>query len=115
LPTTQIALDTGSGDVFAAVANPVRRAMLDALRGGPLAVHDIAAGFDISRPAVSQHLRVLREAHLVFEERAGRERRYRLSAEPLQSVQTWVGEYQDFWPKRLRDLRDVLDAMDSQR
>ncbi len=62
-------------DIFAAIDSPVRRALLDALRDGPRPVHDLAAAFTMSRPAVSQHLRVLRAAALVVEERVGRERR----------------------------------------
>ncbi len=84
--------------------------MLDALSAGPLAVRDLARGFDISRPAVSQHLRLLRDADLVSEARAGRERRYELNATPLRGVQDWVGHYERFWRGRLRALRDVLDA-----
>lgn len=83
--------------------------MLDALRGGPMPVHDLADGFTISRPAVSQHLRVLRDADLVVEERAGRERRYQLNSAPLSEVQAWVDRYETFWRVRLRTLRDVLD------
>jgi DNA-binding transcriptional ArsR family regulator len=64
-------------DVFVAIANPVRRDLLDALRAGSLPVHELAGGFEISRPAVSQHLAVLLTARLVTEERVGRQRRYR--------------------------------------
>ena len=96
-------------DVFAAIASPARRALLDALAAGPLAVHDLAAGFSISRPAVSQHLRILKQAALVSEERAGRERRYRLNPAPLRDVQTWLNHYQRFWHDRLAALRDVLE------
>ncbi|MET0135120.1 MAG: metalloregulator ArsR/SmtB family transcription factor [Kibdelosporangium sp.] len=100
---------TVPGDVFAAIASPVRRALLDALRSGPLPVHQLADEFEISRPAVSQHLQVLRHADLVVEERAGRERRYRLRPQRLQEVTDWVGHYEQFWGKRLTALRDLLD------
>lgn len=96
-------------DVFAAIASPVRRALLDALRSGPLAVHELANDFAISRPAVSQHLQVLRNADLVVEERVGRERRYRLQPQPLREVTDWVGHYEQFWSNRLIALRDLLD------
>jgi DNA-binding transcriptional ArsR family regulator len=96
-------------DVFTAIASPVRRALLDALRTGPLAVHELAHDFAISRPAVSQHLQVLRNAELVVEERVGRERRYRLRPQPLREVTDWVSHYEQFWDTRLRALRDVLD------
>jgi DNA-binding transcriptional ArsR family regulator len=96
-------------DVFEAIASPVRRGLLDAMRDGPLAVHELSEGFAISRPAVSQHLRVLLNAHLVVEERAGRQRRYRLDPIPLREVQDWVGHYERFWQHRLAALRHVLD------
>ncbi|MFG1711050.1 ArsR/SmtB family transcription factor [Nonomuraea sp. M3C6] len=96
-------------DVFTAIANPVRRALLDALRPGPLAVHQLLDDFAISRPAVSQHLRVLRDADLVVEERVGRERHYRLRPERLRDVTNWLAHYEQFWTTRLTALRDLLD------
>jgi len=96
-------------DVFTAIASPVRRALLDALATGPMPVHDLAAGFSISRPAVSQHLRILKQAELVREERYGRERRYQLNPAPLREVHTWIAHYEGFWRDRLSTLRDVLD------
>lgn len=104
------AADMAEVDVFAAIASPVRRRLLDALREGPLAVHELAGGFEISRPAVSQHLAVLLAADLVREQRAGRERRYRLDPGPLRQVEAWVGHYGRFWEERLASLRDVLDG-----
>lgn len=96
-------------DVFTAIASPVRRALLDALRSGPLAVHQLADDFAISRPAVSQHLQVLRQAELVVEERVGRERRYRLEPYRLREVTDWLEHYERFWSSRLADLRSLLD------
>lgn len=96
-------------DVFTAIASPVRRALLDALAAGPMPVRDLAAGFPISRPAVSQHLRILKQAELVREERFGRERRYQLSPAPLREVHTWTACYERFWGDRLSALRDLLD------
>lgn len=97
-------------DVFVAIASPVRRALLDALTEGPAPVRDLAADFAISRPAISQHLRVLKTAELVTEERVGRENRYRLNAGPLQEVRAWTAHYERFWQDRLAALRDVLDG-----
>ena len=97
-------------DVFAAIASPARRALLDELATGPKAVRELAAGFSISRPAVSQHLRVLKEAALVKEERLGRERRYRLDPAPLRAVDSWLSHYQGFWQDRMAALNDVLEG-----
>ncbi len=96
-------------DVFDAIASPVRRALLDVLAGGARSVHDLAAPFDMSRPAVSQHLRVLREAGLVTEERVGRERHYRLDAGPLRAVTDWAAHYERFWQRHARQLHDLLE------
>lgn len=95
-------------DVFAALANPTRRALLDQLRIRPGSVNELAEGFAMRRPSVSEHLRVLRDAGLVTDERRGRERIYRLAPEPLQEVAAWLHPYEEFWRDRLRGLRDLL-------
>jgi DNA-binding transcriptional ArsR family regulator len=97
-----------AADVFDAIASPVRRDILDLLRQGGRPVHDLAASFAMSRPAVSQHLRVLREAGLVTEERVGRERHYRLDARPLRTVLDWAGHYAQFWQHHARLLSELL-------
>jgi DNA-binding transcriptional ArsR family regulator len=95
-------------DVFTAIASPVRRQVLDLLRDGPLRAGDVAAAFDMSRPAVSQHLAVLRSAGLIAEERAGRERRYRIDGRPLREVASWAADYERFWQDRLAALESLL-------
>ena len=85
-----------SVDVFHAVADPTRRAILDRLRSGGVAVTELAAGFDMTRPAVSKHLRVLRDARLVREDREGRQRVYQLTPGPLQDLSQWVESYRRF-------------------
>lgn len=86
-----------ANDVFRAVADPTRRAILDRLRAGPAAVNSLVADFESSRPAISRHLRVLRQARLVVEHKVGRSRLYRLVPEPLQRVAGWVEGYRSFW------------------
>ncbi len=73
-----------------AISDPVRRGVLDALAGGPLAAGDLAARFDISRPAVSRHLRVLRESGLVTGRADGRRRVYALDTAPLRPLAEWI-------------------------
>jgi DNA-binding transcriptional ArsR family regulator len=99
-----------STDVFHAVADPTRRAILDRLRGGGAAVAELAAGFDMTRPAVSKHLRVLRDARLVREERDGRQRVYRLTPGPLRDVSQWVESYRNFWSANLMSLKRHLEG-----
>lgn len=95
-------------DVFSALANPVRRQILVNLRSGPRAVSDLARGFELGRPAVSEHLQVLRKARLVREEARGRERYYHLDPRPLTEVDEWVEGFSRFWKKRLAALEDLL-------
>ena len=96
-------------DVFRAIADPTRRAILDRLRDGPTAVNVLAADFSQSRPAISKHLRVLREARLVSEERSGRERLYALRPAPLRQVQSWIEGYRTFWQTSLDNLKRYLE------
>lgn len=96
-------------DVFAALANPARREVLRMLLEGPMAAGDLAGRFDMRRPSLSEHLRVLREAGLVTEQRAGRNRVYSLEAAPLEEVTTWLHPFEQFWRTNLRDLLDEED------
>jgi DNA-binding transcriptional ArsR family regulator len=96
-------------DVFRAVADPTRRAMLDRLREQELPPLALAADFDLSLPGISQHLRVLREARLVVHRQVGRQRLYRLTPEPLLEVADWISHYTVFWRGRLSALRKHLD------
>jgi len=100
-------------DVFAALANPVRREILVHLRKGPRKVSDLAANFEVGRPAVSEHLQVLRKAQLVREEPRGRERYYHLDPRPLSEVETWLESFERYWKQRLDDLQTLLDEEDS--
>lgn len=95
--------------LFTAMANPVRRRLLELLRERPMTAGSLAAEFELSRPAVSEHLRVLRRARLVREEVRGRERHYHLTAEPLSAVSDWLHPFERYWRDRLRTLSDVLE------
>ncbi len=97
-------------DVYQAIADPTRRQILDLLGDAELPVNDLAAPFAMSRPAISQHLRVLREAGLVTDRKRGRQRLYRLQAEPLREVEAWLGHYRRFWHGRLRALSEYLES-----
>ena len=105
---------THQSDVFRAIADPTRRAILR-LRGGPAPVNALASDFAQSRPAISKHLRVMREARLVTEQRAGRERVYQLSPRPLQTVAGWIEGYRSFWFDSLDNLKRMLEAEKSDR
>jgi len=100
-------------DVFRAVADPTRRDVLDLLRASDHTALELAAPFRLSQPAVSQHLRVLREAGLVRVRKSGRQRVYRLDATPLRELYDWAGHFSRFWPAKLRALGDYLEAMEA--
>lgn len=95
-----------------ALADPTRRRILDLLSRGELPAGDLARHFPgISRPAVSQHLAVLREAGLVSERQQGRYRIYRLEPEPLRQVwEEWLSKYQRFWEERLGALKRLVES-----
>jgi DNA-binding transcriptional ArsR family regulator len=101
-------------DVFAAISHRARRQMLDLLTETERSVGDIAAHFEMSRPAVSQHLRILLDAGLVAEQRHGRERRYRLVPARLAPVRDWIAHYERFWDDHLRRLQDHLTKQDEE-
>ena len=91
-------------DVFSAIAHPVRRQILAALRTGPLTASRIARDMPIGRPAVSEHLQALREAKLVVVERRGREWVYHLDPRPLTDIGSWLNGMLAHWTRRLDDL-----------
>lgn len=97
-------------DVFHAVADVTRRAILDKLRGGAQPVNQLARAFPVSRPAISKHLRVLHEANLVTERREGRHRLYRLNPGPLRSVDEWLEQYRELWRISLLNLKKHVEA-----
>jgi DNA-binding transcriptional ArsR family regulator len=100
-----------SSDVFAAVASPVRRSLLGLLLDrGPLPVQQLAAHFDMTRPSVSEHLKVLRDVGLVREHKSGRHRFYQLEPQPLQELADWLSPYERFWRQKLAGLHDLLDT-----
>jgi DNA-binding transcriptional ArsR family regulator len=101
-------------DVFTAISHRARRQMLDLLTEAERSVNDVAAHFEMSRPAVSQHLRILLDAGLVAEKRHGRERRYRLVPARLASVRDWIARYEQFWDHHLHRLQKLLSKKSKQ-
>jgi len=95
--------------VFSALANPVRRRLLELLADGPRTAGSLADEFALSRPAVSEHLGVLRRAELVREQPSGRERHYHLTPAPLVEVGQWLHPFERYWRERLRSLADLLE------
>lgn len=97
-------------DPFGALADPVRRALVQRVARGSARVVDLTAEHDISRPAISRHLRVLTESGLVSAEDIGRERHYRLQVEGLEPVRAWLAELPSVPAPRIPE--HVLDGLD---
>jgi DNA-binding transcriptional ArsR family regulator len=95
-------------DVFAALANPVRRQILDLLRTGPRSAGEIAAAFELTRPTVSEHLQVLRHSGLVVETVQGRQHIYEVYAPALAEVREWLEPFERYWNERIDALDEVL-------
>ncbi len=95
-------------EVFEAISHPARRRILDLLADGDRPVYAIATNFEMSRPAISQHLRILLDAGLVTEQRHGKERRYRLAPQRLGPVRDWLSHYERLWDERLLRLQQQL-------
>ena len=93
---------------FSALADPTRRAILARLSSGEATVSELAAPFDLSLPAISKHLKVLRRSGLVEQGREAQWRPCRLRPEPLRAVADWVGQYRRFWEASFDRLDDYL-------
>jgi DNA-binding transcriptional ArsR family regulator len=96
--------------VFGALSDATRRAILEELAHGERTVGDLARPFEISRPAISKHLRVLERAGLVQRTPEGRISRCALDASPLREAADWVDRYRDFWERQLDALARYLEA-----
>jgi DNA-binding transcriptional ArsR family regulator len=95
--------------IFAAVADPTRRTLLERLRErGPLSISELSADLPITRQAVTKHLDVLRASGLIRARREGRERLHELDAQPLRAVDDWLRPYAEFWDERIAALRRHL-------
>ena len=103
------AKSTTTDRMFAALANPTRRDILDLLLDGRRPVQDIAERFDMARPSVSEHLEVLLDCGLVAEAKHGRQRLYEVHGEPLYDLVHWLTPYERFWRSKLTALRTLLE------
>jgi DNA-binding transcriptional ArsR family regulator len=99
-----------NSDIYQAIADPTRRAILDKLRVEPAPVNTILRDFPQSRPAISKHLRILREAQVVAEHRVGRERIYSIRPDKLLQVSKWIERYRSFWETSLGNLKSYLET-----
>lgn len=99
-------------DVFRALADPTRRAVFEQLTRGEATVGQLVAKFDVSQPAISQHLGVLRDASLVKHRREGRTTVWRVETKGLAPLIHWIEHYQGFWLDRLAKLKALMEDLD---
>jgi DNA-binding transcriptional ArsR family regulator len=98
--------------IFQALADPSRRAIFESLTRGEAAVKDLTARFDISQPAVSQHLASLKEAGLVSGRREGRQVFYRVDPRGMKPLINWIAHYRAFWTNHVDKLEQLLEEME---
>jgi DNA-binding transcriptional ArsR family regulator len=99
--------------VFAALADPTRRRILELLASAELCVTELTRSFSVSMPAISKHLRVLEKAGLITRERDGRLHRLHLEAEPMRAAASWIERYRKFWEEQLDALSNYLDRQET--
>jgi DNA-binding transcriptional ArsR family regulator len=98
--------------VFAALADPTRRRILELLASAELCVTELTRSFSVSMPAISKHLRVLEKAGLITRERDGRLHRVRLKAEPMRAAAGWIERYRNFWEDQLDAFSNYLERQE---
>ena len=102
-------------DIFQAIADPTRRAIIALIALQAMTPNAIAEHFDTTRQAVSKHLRVLTECELVTQEQKGREIYYSLQVEKMKEIDEWLEQYRKIWETRVNQLDDLLAAMKKQK
>jgi DNA-binding transcriptional ArsR family regulator len=101
--------------IFAALADPTRRAMLQRLAEGPATVTELAEPFEMSMPAISKHLKVLERAGLIERGREAQWRPAQLQAAPLQEVSQWLEQYRQYWEESFDRLDDYLRKLQQEK
>ena len=99
-------------DIFKALADPTRRAIFDKLVAGSMNASALREGMPISQSAMSQHLAVLRNAHLIREQKQGRFVNYDVDPDGLALIAQWLAKYRAFWPERIDNLKTLLKDME---
>lgn len=95
-------------DVFQAIADPVRREIIELLAEEALSVNSVAEKFDVSRPAISKHLKILNECGIVSIDKQGRERFCKINSENLIPAFLWIEQYRGLWEDQLDSFEDYL-------
>ncbi|MBN8571361.1 MAG: winged helix-turn-helix transcriptional regulator [Ignavibacteria bacterium] len=107
-------MDNLRRDVFQAIADPNRRAIISLLAGKKLTINEVALNFDVSRPAVSKHIKILTECGLVVSTQVGTEKFCEVKLEKLTEVSDWVEQYKKYWTSKLDSLDEYLRKIQAQ-
>ncbi|HMG09340.1 MAG TPA: metalloregulator ArsR/SmtB family transcription factor [Mucilaginibacter sp.] len=102
-------------DVFQAIADPTRRQIINLIAYQPLNLNAIAENFDVSRPAISQHIKILIECGLINIKKNGRERYCEAKLQQLNEVAQWVEQYRKGWEERFDKMDDLLERMQKEK
>jgi len=102
-------------DVFQAIADPTRRAIIALIAVQAMTPNALAAHFDTTRQAVSKHLRVLTECEMVKQDQQGREIYYRLEIEKMKEIDKWLEQYREIWEARYRQLDELLSTIKKEK
>ena len=102
-------------DVFQAIADPTRRAILSLIAFQPMTPNAIAEHFDSTRQAISKHIQLLAECRLVRQEQTGREIYYYLNPDTIKEVDTWMEQFRSLWERRFDQLDQVLHKLKNKR
>lgn len=113
--TTWLLIMETRRDVFQAIADPTRRAILGLLALQSLTLNSLADNFDVSRPAISRHVKILNECGLVEIKQDGRERYCEAKLDKLEEVQEWIEQYKQFWESKLDALESYLDKLQKEK
>ena len=102
-------------DVFQAISDPTRREIIDLLAQNTMNLNAIAEHFEITRPAVSNHIRILHECDIIIIEQVGRERFCKIQPERLKQVSDWIGKYETLWLEKIDSFENYLYELKSKR
>ena len=102
-------------DVFQAISDPIRREIIDLLSQKSMNLNAIAEHFDVTRPAISNHIRILNECGIIVIEQVGRERFCKIQPDRLRQVSDWAGKYEDLWMQKIESFEKYLYKLKSKR
>jgi DNA-binding transcriptional ArsR family regulator len=102
-------------DVFQAIADPTRRGIIDLLSKKPMSLNAISGHFDVTRPAISNHIRILNECGIIEIEQSGRQRICKIQPDRLRQVSDWIGKYEDLWTDKIESFEKYLYQLKTKR